>query len=270
MAEQSTRPSTEFLGYLADSLARAIADNGGAALVHVICGQEGPDVGILPLDGQAPDEVLLGAVAPEHWSALGVAAVGKAMPLEPPADSPPWGDGPARAEVVVLVARDGRVVSRVRQADRVLTEPPGSGLTLDCLQRVMGLPTAPPEVPPAHLLAVIWLERVLAGEGLAGEGLAGADLLAAAEELDRPLGWGRLRQLAMAGAWPELGLTPEEAAWFDDGGFSRRVMARYRPLPVLVAELHRVLRPDRARRCLRFLHRLGVGDALPSAQRGSP
>jgi len=43
-----------FLRDLAESLGWAVADNGGAVLVHVIPQPEGPDVGVLPLDGLAP------------------------------------------------------------------------------------------------------------------------------------------------------------------------------------------------------------------------
>ena len=173
--------ATAFLGDLADSLGRAVADNGGGALVHVVPSAGGPDVGILPLDGLAPTDVLLGAVAPADWAVLGVATLGWARPLDRRRAAPR-----SRAVVVVLAARDGRVVGRLRQGDRVLTEPPAWGITLDCLQRALGLPTAPPE-PTTD--------------------------------------WARLRQMVIAGGWPEAGLTPEEAAWLDDGAFSRWVTA---------------------------------------------
>lgn len=169
---------TASLEALADSLGRAIADNGGGVLVHVVARQAGPDVGILPLDGAAPADVLLGAEAPAEWAVLGVATTGWARRLG-------RRGGRVRAEVVVLVARDGRVVGRVRQGDQVITEPPASGVTLDCLQRALGLPTPPPAE-------------------------AGVD-------------WAGLRRRAAAGDLPALGLTPEEAAWFDDGSFSRWV-----------------------------------------------
>lgn len=238
-----------FLAYLADSLRRAIADNPGGVLVHVATAPGGPDIGILPLDGQAPAEVLRCAVAPDHWVVLGVATGGKAWPLDGSArrDS-------GRAEVVVLVARDGRVVGRVSHGNRVFTEPPASGLVLDCLQRALALPTAPPDVPPAHLLAVIWLERVLGGESLA----RADEVLSGFEGLGSSLDWGRLRQLVARGAWPELGLTPEDADWFDDGAFCRWVVSRYRPLPFLLAQVQRTLDPAGARRCVRLLRRLGV------------
>jgi hypothetical protein len=181
---------TAFLDDLADSLGRAVADNGGGVLVHIAVGPDGLDVGILPLDDLAPADVLLGAVAPPDWAVLGIATLGWARPLDRrrPARR-------ARAAVVVLVARDGRVVGRVRQGDHVLTEPPAWGVTLDCLQRALGLPTAPPE-----------------------------------PSTDGATDWARLRQVVISGGWPEAGITPEEASWLDDGAFSRWVAAP-RPTP---------------------------------------
>lgn len=114
-----------FLHDLADSLGRAIADNGGGVLVYVVVRPDGPDVGILPLDGLAPADVLLGADAPAEWEVLGVAMAGM-------------------ADVVVLVSRDGQVVGQVRQGDLVSREPPAQGVTLDCLRRALGLPAGLP------------------------------------------------------------------------------------------------------------------------------
>ena len=158
---QSARSSldTAFLNDLAESLGRAIADNGGGVLVHVVARPDGPDVGILPLDGLAPTDVLLGAVAPADWAILGVATTGWARQLG-------RRHGRVRAEVVVLVARDGRVVGRVRQGDQVITEAPAYGVTLDCLQRALGLPTPPPAEPSTGRVSGRSSSRV-AGRGWA-------------------------------------------------------------------------------------------------------
>lgn len=171
------------LGHLAESLGKVIGDEGGGFLVHVVAHPDGPDVGILPLDSLAPADVLLGTVAPADWSVLGVATTGWARSLD-------GRSGRVRAEIVVLVVRDGRVVGHLRQRGQVITEPPASGVTLDCLQRALGLPTAPPAEPAVD--------------------------------------WAALRELVAAGGWPALGLTPEEAAWFDDGSFCRWVMSQPR------------------------------------------
>ena len=261
------------LQQLADSCGQVLAAKGDGFLVHVIAWPDGPEIGVLALEGQAPAELLRGTVAPENWVALGVACCGTAMPLDRASPG-----SRSRAEVVVLVSRTGQVVGHVRQDDHVFIEPPASGLTLDCLQRALGLPTGPPEGLPSHLLSVIWLERVVrAARGRRqplrwGQitrlhpavelptGDAG-DPLAAVQELDRTLDWARLRQLVIAGSWPEFGLTPGDAAWFDDGALPRWVLAQWPPLPSLLAELRRTLPGADARRCIRLLGRFGVDPA---------
>ena len=229
-----------FLHDLADSVSRALADNGQGHLIHVSCSAGGADVGVLPLDGEAPADLLLGTVAPPHWAVLGVAVGGRARPLDRPG-------GPAtRVETVVLVARDGRVVGRLRQGDTVTTEPPAYGVTLDCLKRALGLPTPPPEVPPSHLLGAMWLEAVIQA-GRVGGALPPFDV-----------GWAELRRQAEQSGWPERGLRAQDAAWLDDGSFARWVLSTVPPGPLLVAEMRRALRPGEARRCLRLLQQMGV------------
>ncbi|MDQ4071121.1 MAG: hypothetical protein M3203_16870 [Actinomycetota bacterium] len=262
-----------FLSDLADSLGRAVADNGGAALVHVASSDHGPDVGILPLGDLAPAEALLGAVAPAHWAALGIATRARARPLGGKGSAGP-------ATVVVLVPQRGEIVSRVRQGDRVFPEPPSSGVTLDCLQRALRLPTAPPDVPATHLLAITWVERVLdeserrrlawdemralhpacdvPGASSAGDA---ADLPRLPAELEEMFEWGRLRRLVIEGKWPEPNLTPAEAEWFDEGGFSRWVLSRRPSLHVLLDELPAVVGPAGARRCTQALRRAGMNTA---------
>ena len=206
---------------------------------------------VLPLDGLAPTEVLFGAVAPHHWAALGVAALGHAWPLDRPAGTAPraaatsgqeWScSSPATGGSSVASA--WVIVSSVRFRR--------SGRTLDCLQRALGLPSAPPDVPPVLVGAVLWLEGVLRGEASSC-----ADLRTTSGQLDGSLDWDRLRRLVVGGTWPDLCLTTEEAAWLDDGAFSRWVMGQCRPLPVLLAGLRRVLDPADARRIDRLVRGL--------------
>jgi hypothetical protein len=248
MPEHDLHP---FLCLLADSLVTSLADGGDSALVHVIARPEGPEVGILPLDGAEPAEYLLGAVAPAEWSALGVATRGRAGPLS-------GGGAPSAAEVVVLVPRAGPVVGRMRHRGEVVTEPPAYGLAVDCLQRALGLPTAPPQVPAVHLAATAWLEAVLRTAGVAE----------ALELLEPGLEWGalrweRLRQLAAQGRWPHPTVSPEDAAWFDEGSFSRWVLADRLPLPALLSEVAATIGPAEARRCAGVLAGMGI-DAGPA------
>lgn len=253
---------------LADALLTTLSDGGQGFLVHLVADPEVADggrpafnLGVLPLDGQAPAAMLLGTVAPPEWSAVGVAASGRAWHLDRP------GEAAGRADSVVLVGRDRSVVGRLRHHGVVSAEPPAAGLTYDCLHRALGLPTPPPEVPPSQLLDAVWLSAVVAAgrhgplpwrvirslhpaaDGL--EGIEGAD------GWTGPDGWTGLRSAVVAGAWPSLGLWPEEAAWFDDGSFSRWVLSRYRPVPSLLSDVRRLLGAAQADRCARFLRANG-------------
>lgn len=234
-----------FLCLLADSLGTALADDGEAVLIHVSSKPGGPELGVLRLDGQAPAEYLLGAVAPPEWSALGVATRGRARSLT--------GHGPvSAAEVVVIVPRVGEVVSRVRHGGVVITDPPACGLTLDCLQRALGLPTAPPQVPANHVLASAWLHTVLS----AGDVDAALDLLPPGTE--GSLDWDRLRQLVIDGHWHEPTLTPGDAAWLDAGSFARWILSERPSLPAMLAEVAGVLGPAEAQHCAGVLRGLGL------------
>ena len=244
-----------FLCLLAESLVSSLAGGGDAVLVHVIAREEGPDVGILPLDGAPPVEFLLGAVAPAGWSALGCATRGRARPIT--------GHGPSStAEVVVLVPRVGEIVGRMRHGGQMITDPPEYGLTLDCLQRALGLPTAPPQVPSVQWLATAWLEAVLRSPD-PGETVAGLD---AGMEWSS-LGWDRIRQLVASGRWPDPAIAPEDAAWFDEGGFSRWVLTGRPTLPALLRDVAAVVGFAEARRCAGVLADMGLdvsAASLPS------
>lgn len=241
-----------FLCLLAESLASSLADGGDSVLVHVSPRPDGPDVGILPLDGVAPAEYLLGTVAPPEWSALGVATRGRAGPLS--------GQGPSsRAEVVVLVPRVGEIVGHMRHGGQVFSEPPAYGLTVDCLQRALGLPTAPPQSPAFQLVATALLEAAVCADD-SGPALA---LLDAGGDWSG-FSWERLRQLVAAGHWPDPTLTPEDAAWFDEGGFSRWVLTGRPTLPALLGRVADVAGFGEARRCAGVLQAMGL-DVAPSS-----
>jgi hypothetical protein len=265
----------EFLDNLADCLGHVLSEGGDPFLVHVNPKADGPDIGILPLDGLAPADALLEMVAPEEWSALGVAAGGWARSMDYPEE------GRSRAEMVVIVARDGHVVARVRHGGEVTTDPPASGLTLDGLQRALGLPTAPPDVPVTHLLTTAWLERVIetgrrrrrplswsairnlhpAWELIGTSIGADADLVELNAELEQCTDWDRLRWAAVEGRWEVPDLTPSAAAWCDAGAFSRWALTGRRPVPSLLAELQAVIGPAHARRCARIVRRAGARSA---------
>ncbi len=268
----------EFLGQLADELCAAEEDDDDL-LVHVVATADGASVGFLDLVGEAPADVLLGMVAPDDWVALGVAVHGWARPLDAMSTG---GRDRRRTALALLVHRSGEVVSRLRVAGEVHREPPAFGLTLDGLQRALGLPTAPPQVSTGHLFAAIWLEsvvgaarerrgaltwaearamhpavRMLAAAG--EEPIEGADdPVAAGKALARALDWERLRWEAVEGRWSAPPLGPLDAAWCDAGAFSRWVMDGRPELHALLREVKRAAGSGVARRCVAVLHRLGL------------
>jgi hypothetical protein len=240
-----------FLCLLAETLIESLAGGGESALVHVVFRSDGPDVGILPLDGVAPAEFLLGAEAPAEWAALGVATRGRAGPLSGRSPS-------STAEVVVLVPRAGEIVGRMRHAGQLIKDAPEYGLTVDCLQRALGLPTAPPQEPATIVLAMAWLQAVLNAADPA-EALA---MLESGLDWDS-LRWERLRQLVAQGAWQDAAVAPEDAAWFDEGSFSRWLLAGRPPLTAVLAEVATAVGFDEARTCTEVLRDMGFDVALP-------
>ncbi|MEA2828462.1 MAG: hypothetical protein QOG43_2901 [Actinomycetota bacterium] len=266
----------DFLGQLADTLSSTPDDGRGGMLFHVAPADDGLTVGMLDLEGQAPAEFLLGTVAPDAWIALGLAAHGWARSLDDSGDP----RDRRRTSSAVIVHRSGQVVSRLRVGDEVIHEPPAYGLTLDGLQRALGLPTAPPLVTTGELFARLWLENVVvAAEARAGsitwaearalhpavqlladeepvEG--GDDPVAAGKAMARVFDWENLRWQAVEGLWQAACLTPTDAAWCDAGAFSRWVMDRRPGIDRLLADVRRTAGSGVARRCTSVLHHLGV------------
>lgn len=268
------------LPMLADAFLESLTNGGEAALVHAAEAPDGFDLGILPLEGRAPADVLLGTAAPDHWLAMGAATGGWTRPLHADGSA---GPRTGRCQVVVLVHRNGEVVSRIRRGDEILTEPPEFGVTLDALQRALGLPTAPPQVPTGYLFAATWLENIVgrtaerrrslswpqacslhpAVQMLEGDGqkVAVDDLPAAALALQRVCDWERLRWLVVEGRYRERNLTGADAAWFDTGSFSRWVLSDRAPVAVLLQEMRRVSSPSTGRRCAQVLRQLDIDSA---------
>ena len=266
-----------FLAVVADAFSQTVADDAGDVLIYVEPTADGYDVGVHELEGQPPADILLGCVAPDEWVALGVAARGTARPLDP---QPGESEQARRSSVVVLVHRSGQVVSRLRVGDEVSHETPAHGLTLDCLQRAFGLPSAPPMTSTGGLFAATWLENVLVAAGDRPMGLTwaqiqalhparqlldsdhpdapAADLVAAARVLERVCGWERLRWMVVEGAWLERDLSPTDAAWFDTGAFSRWVLGQRPGIELLLEELNRNLPSGVVARCAAVVRRLGI------------
>ena len=207
-----------------------------------------------PLDGAHPLDALLGFVAPPRWAALGVATPGTGHALD--GDRPP-----ERVHVTMLLARSGASAGVLRRGDRAtrLGDPP-EGLVADACRRALGLATAPPPATTAGLWARWWLDRLVqaSAERAPGSPVPGwadavalhpakcvpapgepapepAAVAAATLGLADAWGWGRLREHPgvadmLPGPGPSAGaLTPEVAAWMDDGMFARWLLSALPP-----------------------------------------
>lgn len=271
--DDRTSDLLSFLGRVADSLLETVGDGRGGVLLHVAPAPDGWDIAVKDLEG-APADVLLGFVAPDHWVALGVAAGGWAHRL----DAGMAATGCRQpAAVVTIVHRSGPVVGRVRVGDEVQREAPAYGLTLDALQRALGLASAPPLHSTGLLFASTWLENVAGaarGRGraltwaeartlhpaiqlLAQEpGIDDVDLVAAARDLERACRWDEHRWMIIEGRTRDRNITPAEAAWFDAGSYSRWAMSWRPEIDDLLADVRRTAGSGVARRCAAVLHRL--------------
>ena len=270
------------LHLLADHLTDALA--GGElepCLIHVAAtGADGFDLGVKPLDGLHPTDVLLGTTAPADWHAVGMATHGWAYHVAERGD-------PARrrhrVHVVTLLSRSGEHAHRTRADDEELGdalagEPP-SGEQVDLLRRVLGMPTDPPPCSPSTYWSIEWLSALVGTdqpvETLAdavalhpvthllrrGTGITDADLVDVLTAFHRVLTWGRMRELASLDRFSVPDLAPEDAAWLDDGAFARFLLNRCPPLQLLRSRLGAHLSMDVADEVLDLLDDLGVPDA---------
>jgi len=267
------------LHLLADHLADALAAGELApCLLHVGgADADGFELGVLPLDGAHPTEVLLGLTAPEHWHAVGLATSGWAYHVAERSDP---GRRRRRVHVVSLLSRSGEHAHRTTSDDvdlaaRLAGEAP-VGEQVDLLRRVLGLATDPPPVDAAAYWSIQWLVALVSADPPAttfAEALAlhpalrllrrelctvdddVEDVLAA---FHRVLTWSRLRQLAADGRHETADLAPDDAGWLDDGSFARFVLNRCAPLHVLRARLAAHVPDDVARAVADLLDRLEV------------
>lgn len=218
--------------------------------------------------GTDPDDLvasLVGFDAPAAWEAMAVVVQGRSWALDEPDPDP----RPVR--LVHVVNRRGEVASVVRHAgdEPMPSGADGHGRLVDVCRRALGLPTAPAPKDSTGLWALLWLDALLAraarGDGVVDLGEAARchpaiELFAAHEpglataaatrlsRLGRILGearpWPDLRTAAVRGEWPVEGLSPEGAAWMDDGMFARWVTAGFALTDDYLAELDRLL-PER-------------------------
>ena len=233
-------------------------DDSGAWLIrldHVV--EHGGNLGLKPLEDH-PSEVLTGFTAPADWFAVGVASNGWAHTLE----SPPR-RARQRIRMIALVARDSSEAAAMRRYghDELEFLPGlGEGPMADILRRVVGLSTAPPDMPIGELLAKFWLQRIIAEakRGRHAPKLSwerAAALHPAMDLTDRPatannlpalgadiagrMDWERLRCVMARGRDD----TAEAAAWMDTGMFARWMVNGRPPLADLIKRASHRLTP---------------------------
>jgi hypothetical protein len=235
------------------------------------------ELGLHSLPGPDPIRDLYGFVAPPAWSAFGVVASGRARAL--------GGDArPATGAQAVLV---GMLITRRGEVARVTWAPHGVDLSgdaavgriPDACRRSLGLTTEAARSPVIELWATLWLERVLA-DVLVAPGprtwdelawsfpayglLSGStsspsvESLVAAGQAAQVWSWSDLRQLHAAGSVASFGVDPADAAWMDDGMFSREALGGLPRLTDLLIELGDLLAPSVTRQVERALQGWGL------------
>lgn len=270
-----TAPTTDQLCALAEMVERSLADDfdGPHAFVRVSEVDDSDDpneveFGIKYLDaGEHPVDVLLGFVAPEEWTVFGTVTFGWAAPLDGlrPSKHPKR----SRVRAVQLIARDGTeaAVMRAIDGDQVPLSsgrgPIAEGNVPDCIRRSLNLPTAAPDTPTSHLRAVRWL-TALAAKGhpsFNGVRLLTDEAMALLGDIpDRS--WAEERWAAVTGDGCDE-ITATEAAWMDDGMFSRWVMVSAAPAHTLAPDAQAACSPAAWRRVRAELESWGVALRRP-------
>jgi hypothetical protein len=198
---------------------------------------------------------LVGFTAPAEWAVVGVATGATIRHLDA-ADPRRTG---WRCTLTHAVTRDGYSISVLRPEHDAEAEPtylesddPVVGLTADACRRVLGLPTPPPVTTARFALSWLWMDAVVeAATRRPGLTMQDCWLLHPALPLAAPgdprslaercrraadaADWSTLRQQVIAGD-EVVGLDSVDAAWCDDGSFSRFVLTMLpEPLDLLAA-----------------------------------
>jgi hypothetical protein len=274
---------------LLDTLDRAAQPDDPPFLVAAF-GAPGDD-GVLVTDDDLSH--LLGwQVPPECW-AVGLVGGGRRLsfePLdfagrirpEPPTDLESLLDEDgARMRLCCLVGRDGAVASLLRSsAGAVVASGDAEGRVIDALRRTLGLPTPPPERDTAELLAVLWIDNLLAAAD-AGASLGWPDAAAlhpamrvlAAEGQDIDVehvtmiarvataawSWENLRIQSLQENWLSDLVPAPLAEWMDEGMFSRWLLADLPPVPSAASPVGKVFGPHVWREVQAVMAATGVG-----------
>ena len=130
----TTRPS---LDHWVELLELVLPDDQNGVLVRLADLGDTAEVGLLPLDGCHPLELLDGFEAPAEWFALGIVCRGWASPMN--GERPSHHPARRRVTSIVLVDRDGHVAGRTVDDDGVVVVegPPDEGALLDALRQAI-------------------------------------------------------------------------------------------------------------------------------------
>lgn len=273
-----------FVHLVADQLIAELRDGLEPSLVQVKDEGTGRgEIGIKPLDGIHPSEILVGFTAPPEWHALGLAVRGFAYPISERnrPTAPRW-----RIHVVTLVTRSGEVAQRMHAPETpdlatVLEAGPehATGEQIDLLRLTLGLGTDEPPCASDVYWTIEWLSSLLGADAddldtwddvaahhpamrlLHHAGRDAGDLVEAASTFGRVCTWTRMRMWLQDGTFTAPDLVPADGTWFDDGAFARFLLCRCPPLAMLRANARDHLDGHLATRLDRVLDELGVPSA---------
>ena len=227
MSETITTERLEALVASIDAATEEKGWNEGHFLIRVDAADAvGADVGTKPIDGH-PLNTLLGFTAPPEWLAIGVCAEGWAASLDSGV-RPSKSKGRMRVRNTTLVARNGAVASGMRLAGSELEQMgEGVGTILDALKRAVGVATAPPEVSFEGWVARMLLTLIIGDTPRGHRRVPWSQVRPTLErykELAAEGSWETLRSVASKREHVVADLAPAEAAWMDEGMFSRWVI----------------------------------------------
>jgi hypothetical protein len=216
----------------------------------------------------------LGWEAPPECIAVGVVATGRAHVADTPVEArSPFSPGVVPdIRMCCLITRHGEVTWRMTLPDgRSFCDAPHDGRLLDCLKRCFALPTPLPPAGPGHLLSVFWLGAIIDEDRRVGRRLTwreisqlhpvatimspGTGMCDAPQDFSDYIraaastwSWETLRRRAVTDSWAAELVSPELAAWMDEGMFARWILGALPAPDELVARIRPRLAPATARR----------------------
>lgn len=255
----------DLLGRFVEMLVRAAGGTiGPPLLLHLRASDGGIELATTPVDDLYA--AVIGSDVADHWHGAGVLVAGRARAMVAPDDPRPVGEALGSAVSALVVWRDGTTASALSidgGTPTVSVEEPDTarderclGRLVDVVRRSLRLPTAAPVAPVTELVTRLWLHRLLA---VATAGHAVEVSTAVALEPPLPASWEGCRQQCASGSWPEIGVGPADAAWMDEGIFSREALAAFPDPAEVLAHLAELL-PDAS---WQEIHALLAGDPGP-------